>query len=225
MTLVSMRRLSILLIVLSSLSCGLTEDDSAGVAGENNLWWAALALTQSSDASSGSSGGSGNTPGCSGTIRMFVSDDTFSGNLGGKANAGTLCSADANRLSGCTGTVAVLSVAGDLIRDMPTTYNFCSNARIVGSNGTQIADNWSDLLDGTTDATLAAAMTGGVSAPQSVHSGSLADGSLSTGNNCSNYGSTAGNNAYGATNNAAQSIYSGSTIACTSTIRILCLCY
>ncbi len=69
---------------------------------------------------------------------------------------------------------AFLSVSdADEIRDFPTLYMVPTDRQIVTPNGTKIADDWTDLLDGNIDVSLAEA-----GQPYDFWSGSNDDGSV-----------------------------------------------
>lgn len=115
----------------------------------------------------------------------------FDGNMGGRAGADALCQVSGNRPAGYANFRAFLSVnAGDEIRDMPGNYGVPTNRPIAGPNGTVIANDWADLLDGTIDVSLGAA---GLPTAGPFWSGGNADGSLSA-NNCNGWTDNSGIN-------------------------------
>jgi hypothetical protein len=114
------------------------------------------------------------------------------GALGGRAGANALCTAAAPNFSfPKTNVVALISVsAGDQIRDFPALYGVPSDRPIVGPTGLRIADNWADLLDGTTALSMAGA---GVLDPGGAFwlTGSNFDGTVSV-HTCTNWTSPNG---------------------------------
>ncbi len=102
----------------------------------------------------------------------------YDGNLGGRAGVDAICQASGKRPAGYANVRAFISVnAGDSIANMPGNYGIPTNVPIVGPNGTELAANWADLLDGSIAASLQAAGIGGASL---WWSGSNPDGSLGT---------------------------------------------
>ncbi len=101
------------------------------------------------------------------------------GKLGGRTGADGLCQASANRPAGYTSYRAFISVdADDEIRDMPGNYRVPTNVPIQSLNGTVIANDWADLLDGSITVTLE---TAGVLTDWLWWSASWTDGSLVAG--------------------------------------------
>lgn len=172
----------------------------------------------------------GNSTTCTGTKILFVTANTYTGNLGGRSGADSNCSGDGNKPSiSCTNTKAVITIsATDQIADFVGNSILCSTDVLYGTNGNKIADNWSDLLDGSINDTISNAMTGGVSAPMGYHTSSNSDGTFFGGNNCSGsgYTSTSGNSGYGVSDSTSQHIsIGGGSLGCGSPLRLLCLCY
>jgi len=143
-------------------------------------------------------------------IVMYNAGGTHDGNLGGRTGADGICAASGNRPSGAeyTNFRAFISVdAADEIRDMPANYGVLTTLPIVGPTGIPIANDWTDLLDGTIAATLqAAGVTGGVGQWMSGAGGD--DGSVGT-HTCLGWTS----------NGAAASFNIGSDLATTNWIR------
>ncbi len=77
----------------------------------------------------------------------------YSGSQGGRSGLDTICStrkSAAFASLSCTNVRAWISVSStDSIAAMPVNYSVPITARVLGPTGTQIADNWADLLDGT----------------------------------------------------------------------------
>ena len=86
-------------------------------------------------------------------ILIYMSPDSYNGNLGGRSGADAKC--DLALILGCKINRAFLSVnADDEIRDMPGNYGFKTNIPIYWYNRsskttTKLANNWIDMLDGT----------------------------------------------------------------------------
>ena len=102
--------------------------------------------------------------------------------LGGRSGADLICQQVSNKPAGYGAYRAFISVnANDEIRDMPTNYGVPTNVPITSPNGTTIANNWADLLDGNIQKSLSAA--GVIPAGSTWWSGSSSDGSV-TANTC-----------------------------------------
>jgi len=116
----------------------------------------------------------------------------YLGTMGGRVGADNLCANSSNKPSGYLNYHAFLSVsATDEIRDMPANYDVASELAIRSPNGTLIANDWLDLLDGSINARLGdiGVLSGGGS---NWWSGSDADGSIAdSGSTCSGW--TGGN--------------------------------
>ncbi len=97
--------------------------------------------------------------------------------LGGRNGADSICQQVSNKPAGYGAYRAFISVnANDEIRDMPTNYGVPTNVPITSPNGTTIANNWADLLDGNIQKSLSAA--GVIPAESTWWSGSSSDGSV-----------------------------------------------
>jgi hypothetical protein len=84
---------------------------------------------------------------------LYDSGQDGTGNLGGRSGANALCTA--NRPAGFSNSVAFLSVsATDTIAGRQAFPGLNTSSEIRSPNGTVIANNWSDLLDGSIDVTL-----------------------------------------------------------------------
>ncbi len=81
---------------------------------------------------------------------VLYSAGSFNGNLAGRTGADHLCETSGNKPGGYPNIHAFLSVdSADEIRDMPGNYGIPTTIQITSLNGTKIASNWADLLDGT----------------------------------------------------------------------------
>ena len=86
------------------------------------------------------------------TITMYNAG-THNGDMGGRAGADALCAS--SRPTGYTKSSAFISVdTSDAITGMPANYSISTTAEIKSTNDTSIANNWSDLIAGTFNATL-----------------------------------------------------------------------
>ena len=159
---------------------------------------------------------------------LYTLSNLHDGNLGGRSGGDALCAASTNKPSGYDNYRAFISVnADDEIRDMPSNYGVSTSARIVSKNGTIVADNWADLMDGSIDNSLSSA---GITYNAQWWSGSNADGSIVTDLNCSAWTSS-GTGDYGRTGNSNSTddtwISYSSTYKCahTTAVEVFCLAY
>ncbi len=146
--------------------------------------------------------GDGCTATCKSELkRVFVSSALYNGNLGGLVGADVKCQTLA-AAAGLPGTYfAWLSTS------MATPASRFSKVMLpyVTVTGTKIADNWTDLTDGTLDAPLDVTESGGAPPPgtvicgePSVWSNTWADGTMySADNSCSDWTSLAGGSLWG----------------------------
>jgi hypothetical protein len=120
---------------------------------------------------------------------LYDLGNTHNGNVGGRAGGDNLCANSPNKPAGYSHYRLFVSVsAADEIRDMPDNYSVPTNLAIRSTNGTLLANNWADLLDGSINASLSNA---GVIDQSNWWTGSNADGSLG-GGNCSGWTSSGG---------------------------------
>ena len=110
-------------------------------------------------------------------IILYVAGTTYNGNLGGRSGANAKCNASANKPAGYTNFAAFISVnATDTIFGRQAFSGLSTSTAIRSTNGTLIANNWTDLLDGSIANTLVAA---GINVGSNGwNSGSNADGTL-----------------------------------------------
>ena len=89
---------------------------------------------------------------------VFITPSTYNGNLGNRSGIDSKCKA----VSGVSGDASfsnihgLISVWDDDIQAMPNNYGYDKNKTIYWMNlsnkkTTKLADNWSDMLDGTID--------------------------------------------------------------------------
>jgi hypothetical protein len=84
-------------------------------------------------------------------ILAFVTDETYTGNLGGQAGADTKCQ-NAASAAGLPGTYAAWLAGADGVAGPPpaTRFSFTgTNTPIRMPDGTLLANSWADLTDGT----------------------------------------------------------------------------
>ncbi|MBK7077054.1 MAG: hypothetical protein IPH44_32665 [Myxococcales bacterium] len=141
---------------------------------------------------------------CVAVKRVFVSSALYTGGqIGNLMGGDQKCQALANA-AGLTGTFrAWLSTTGTNARDRIVA----ADARFVLVDGTQVADNKADLLDGTLDNAITKTETGGVPSPSDgfcdasttwVHGSTRADGTLYDANaNCANFTVDTGGGGWG----------------------------
>ncbi len=97
--------------------------------------------------------------GSTGETALYVTQDTYSGSLGGRSGADAICVANKPADLSCTQIHAFLSVNGsDEIRDMPSNYGYSSNLSLYFYNRstralTQFAGSWPDALDSSIEVT------------------------------------------------------------------------
>jgi hypothetical protein len=110
-------------------------------------------------------------------IILYGHGTAFTGNLGGRSGANAKCVASANKPAGYSNFAAFLSVnSSDTIAGRQAFSGLDTSRNIRSANGTLIANNWADLLDGTISNTLASA---GINIPTGFwNSGANADGTL-----------------------------------------------
>ncbi len=119
------------------------------------------------------------------SIMLFEIGPPTNGDLGGRLGADATCLANKPVESTHAYVRAFISVdINDEIQDMPTLYSFSSIEAIRSKNGTLVANDWADLLDGSIADDLISA--GVVSMASFWWSGSDNAGAL-TANHCSNW--------------------------------------
>ena len=91
-------------------------------------------------------------------IILYSAGGRYTSNLAGRTGADDICQSSTNKPDGYANIHAFLSVnSTDEIRDMPDKYGMPTGIPITSLNGTMIADDLKDLLDGSIDVTLRAA--------------------------------------------------------------------
>lgn len=83
-------------------------------------------------------------------LLLFRSTNTYNGNLGGASGAKSICESEATSQGHtCSNIYPFLSFdTNNEIRDLPTIASYPTDARVEHHDGTVIAQDWNDLLDG-----------------------------------------------------------------------------
>ena len=130
-----------------------------------------------------------------GPCRVFLTGSTHDGNLGGLAGADFICNLLAEG-AGLPGTYrAWLSDENE----SPSTRFIKNPGPYVLINGTRIANNWTDLTDGSLLAPINITESGGPPVGSPVWTGTLSSGNAST-STCTNWTSASGNGVRGDSN-------------------------
>ena len=132
--------------------------------------------------------------------RIFMTSTTHAANFGALTNADAICNARAQE-AGLFGTYMawVSSTTSNIAtRSSHSTYPYY---RLDGTTPMIIANNWDDLIDGTTVA-IATDETGAVRGYEAVFTGTEATGIVAT-NNCQNWSTTSGGVLFAAGNSSA----------------------
>lgn len=110
-------------------------------------------------------------------VVLYSQGTAFTGDLGGRSGANTKCSVSPNKPAGFSNFAAFLSVdASDTIAGRQAFPGLDTALNIRSPNGTLIANNWADLMDGSIITSLTAA---GLTIPTGYwNSGSTSNGSL-----------------------------------------------
>jgi hypothetical protein len=123
----------------------------------------------------------------------------------------------------CLNKRAFISISStDDIASMPTKYGVPTDRKIISLTGIQIANNWSDLLDGTIDKTLSEA---GI-ASDDWWSGSTSSGIYDVSvDNCTGWTALAKKGQSGKFNTAGADWIQGNTPDCNASRLVLCVCW
>ncbi len=140
-------------ITFSGLASNDTDDDTSSM----NVAFTADAFTGSTLPANGSE--SENFSVAFTNALVLFNAGTTNGNMGGFAGASATCSAELSSLGlPHTNVTPFLSFSSsDEIRDMPANFSIPTTFRVESANSTKIADNWTDLLDGSIDTSLSSA--------------------------------------------------------------------
>ncbi|MED5465243.1 MAG: hypothetical protein VX699_11355 [Myxococcota bacterium] len=157
-------------------------------------------------------------------LYLFPTAGTHNGNLGNREETNYLCSSELTLQDGaaaCEHTVALLSMSdSDSIANLPATNNLSRESPIKSLNGTILAYNWPDFIDGDIQSAL---LEANINAPTwwsgSDHLGNNKD-------NCNRWTSSSGNatGRYGAGTTTDQDWISKGSSSCNQERHVLCLC-
>ena len=155
--------------------------------------------------------------------KVFATSTTYTGSLGGLSGAHSECNARATAagLSGSFKAWLSDSVAGpqDTFARAQVPYPRVPFYRV---DGVRIADHWTDLTDGTTQAPIGLDESGDP-APFLVWTSTLTDGSPNPlGETCTNWTSTTGNGSYGVSGQAPFWTDALGELACTVEAALYC---
>lgn len=126
----------------------------------------------------------------------------------------------------CNTVRGVVSLDGtDTMAAMPANFGIPAHKKIFGPNGLVIAENWSQLMNGTLNRNLFEAGVA-ASAAESFWSFANADGSVHT-MSCSNGNDNSSSffGQYGAADDVATTWKSKNNVACNNNRFVLCICY
>lgn len=150
------------------------------------------------------------------------SSNSVAGSIGTRSQADALCESlkdGTYPTLPCSGTAAFLSYSTtDEIRDFPTMYSLLTDIEIQNANNSfaKVADDWADLLDGSIDSAIT----------QSWWSGSMSDGSVFDGFNCTGWTASGGDAVVVGSSASTDNFWTGmSDGLCSTPARLLCLCY
>jgi hypothetical protein len=128
-------------------------------------------------------------------LRVFLTLETFDGNLGGLAGADAACQSEA-RAAGLSGTYRAWLSDSTAWAGTRVTH---TAARYVRIDGQTVASGWGDLTDGDLDAAIAVTVAGtvGSASTTTVYTNTNVDGGpSSTTDTCNDWTSDAGMNVY-----------------------------
>lgn len=158
---------------------------------------------------------------------VFVTSLAYDGNLGGIAGADSRCNTRASA-AGLSGTFKAW-ISGHTAVSSPSNSFTPSGTPYVMVNGTVIANNWSDLVDGTLQNAITIDEIGGTVASGNVWTGTKADGAnegtANTHDHCSTWGSgsSLSDGYIGVIGSATATWTDGpGTAACNTTARLYC---
>jgi hypothetical protein len=148
---------------------------------------------------------------------------SYTGNLGDRTVTDILCTGAIP--AGYTNSRAFIGhSAADSIVNMPANYSIPTNLPIQSANGTNIAANWADLLDGTIANTLTSAGFGTWWSGAESADGSHIDGTTDDCNNWTSVSSSVGGMVGSATVTDSTWMALGSA-GCHQALDLLCLAY
>jgi hypothetical protein len=153
---------------------------------------------------------------------IFVTSTTHTGNLGGLAGADSICQARA-AAGGLPGTYrAWLSLPGTDAADRMTH----ATGPYMRWDGTVVADNWDDLVDGTLDAPINLSEAGTLVSPANVWTATTSSGTYSAvAGSCASWTTTisADTAVIGVASEVDSSWTQGATNVCSSANRLYCV--
>lgn len=166
---------------------------------------------------------------------VYVTDNTYDGNLGGRVGADGICASEKPEVLNCSSLHALLSVnASDEIQDLPANYGFQSTQPLYffcRERGwlTQFAESWADALDGSILVRPSTAMQGFYDQywTGSNNLGALEPGSGSWDYLCVNWTATNANYSLGGEGNRSSTtswLYASGKPQCTADLHLLCAC-
>ncbi len=154
-------------------------------------------------------------------LTVFVTSGSYTGAaVGGIAGADALCQglADAVPLSG--GYKAWLGI--DATDNPANRFSQQNSGRpYVLTNGTVVADSWTDLIDGSLDSAIKIDENGTIRDFQDVWTGTNTNGNASF-SDCSDWSSTSGSGTYGETEDTNNQWTNRGTRACGNILRLYC---
>jgi hypothetical protein len=150
---------------------------------------------------------------------VFVTGTTYSGNLGGLSGADQICQSLANQV-GLSGTYKAWLSDSVTNSSSRITHATAPYQRI---DGVTVADNWSDLTDGSLRAPISITESGGFVSGTGVWTNSKPAGMIaSTTNTCTNWGSVSGKSVRGSDNSTTGSWTSNGLLGCNYYLHLYC---
>jgi hypothetical protein len=149
---------------------------------------------------------------------VFVTSTTYNGSLGGQSGADAKCAARA-AAAGFSGSYRawIATTASD---DPESQFAHSSSPYYLPS-GTKVADNWTDLTDGSLDSAISETETG--SPPgTAVWTAVGTNGTYAGSNSCTSWGSTSGSGNKGSPSSATSTWTSNGTQSCSSSAALYC---
>lgn len=159
-----------------------------------------------------------------GSVILFLTPDTHSGDLGGRSGADRICSAGTPPIcAGSSSVHAVISVSSsDTVALMPTNFGLPASTPVRGVNGNVLAvHGWADMFP-----TLDTRPYGNVG--ESYWTGATADGGFVSGNACNGWTSSSSSYAgqIGNSSHSDRGWIAGTLYSCSSSeAHLLCACW
>ena len=181
-------------------------------------------MTASSPVSSAVSQNLSMSVGSTGFLYVFATAGTYTGALGNREEANSLCSSELtgqNSAAACDRTVALVSVSeSDSIANLPALSDLPRELPLKSINGTILAHSWAELMDGTLQSSLLDAdIDAGTWWSGADHQGNTRD-------NCDGWTSRSGNASgrYGGGTATDQDWINKGSSPCDRERHVLCLC-